>query len=249
MMKTKDLTGQIFGRWLVICQVEDFVMPNGQRHPGWLCECQCKDKIRRKVDGYSLKRGDSKSCGCWNLENIKNVNKKYNKFIEKDDYYIGIDCNNKEFYFDKCDYDKIKNICWNIDTQSGYVKTIINGEKTYLHRYIFNNLPKDSRVDHIKTENRFDCRRSNLRITDATGNARNSKISSKNTSGYTGVSWDSKMQKWEAAITVNYKKIHLGYFDDIKQAVKVRRSAEDKYFGEYGYHNSQEMSNKNNKTN
>lgn len=242
MIKTKDLTNQMFGRWLVICQTKDFIMPNGDRQPAWLCECQCENKTRKIVNGYSLKRGDSKSCGCWKSECASKRNKKYNTFVEKDDYYIGIDCKNREFYFDKCDYDKIKNICWNVDAKDGYVKTLINEKKTYLHRFIFDELPKNSRVDHIKTENRFDCRRSNLRITDATGNARNSKLNKNNTSGYTGVSWDKKEQQWAASITVDYKKIHLGYFDDIQEAIKVRRNAEDKYFGEYGYHNSQEIS-------
>lgn len=250
MMKVrKDLTNQIFGRWKVICQVEDFIMPSGQHHPAWLCECQCDRKTRKTVNGYSLTRGDSQSCGCWGLENIKTINKRYNTFIEKEDYYIGITQTGKEFLFDKCDYSKIKDICWDVDSDSGYVKTILNNKKVYLHRYIFDKLPTNCRIDHIKTENRFDCRRSNLRITDATGNARNSKINRNNKSGFTGVYWNSKKSVWEASITVNYQKIHLGYYKTKKEAITVRREAENKYFGEFGYHNSQKIYKQNNETN
>ena len=34
----------------------------------------------------------------------------------------------------------------------------------------------------------------------------------------TGVSWLKNYGKWEAYITVNYKKINLGYYDDLQKA-------------------------------
>lgn len=40
---------------------------------------------------------------------------------------------------------------------------------------------------------------------------------------------------------VNYKDIYLGYYKDFDEAVKVRKEAEEKYFGEYSYDNSQRM--------
>lgn len=41
----------------------------------WLCECQC-GKIRI-VYGYSLTSGNTKSCGCYNNDMIKNLNLKH----------------------------------------------------------------------------------------------------------------------------------------------------------------------------
>ena len=58
-MKFQDLTGQTFGNWLVISRAE-----SNNTHIKWLCECQCRNKTRRIVDGSSLKNGDSQSCGC-----------------------------------------------------------------------------------------------------------------------------------------------------------------------------------------
>ena len=57
-----------------------------------------------------------------------------------------------------------------------------------------------------------------------------SKKSVTNTSGFKGVSWDKKRKRWEAYIHFKYKKIHLGLYDDIEDAVKARKQAEEKYF-------------------
>lgn len=61
----------------------------------------------------------------------------------------------------------------------------------------------------------------------------NCKIPTNNTSGIKGVSYDSFYQKWNASIRINYKNKNLGYFDSIENAIKARREAEKKYFGEY----------------
>jgi len=59
MGKYIDLTGQKFGRWMVIKRS----YPNSKwGQPRYLCKCNCgKEKV---VDGRDLKNGKSKSCGC-----------------------------------------------------------------------------------------------------------------------------------------------------------------------------------------
>ena len=198
----------------------------------WLCNCDCgNEKI---VSTYHLTHGVVRSCGCL----IGKQNKKYNKFEQCYDYYIGYDNKNAIFLFDQCDYDKIKDICWNIDSH-GYVKSIVNNKKVYLHRYIFDYIPADKYVDHIKTENKFDCRRANLRIVSYSQNNENAILKSNNTSGVTGVDWVKRKQRWRARINVDKKTILLGYFKNFDDAVKTRKEAEEKYFGEYSYDNSQ----------
>ena len=49
---------------------------------------------------------------------------------------------------------------------------------------------------------------------------------------------ESKESLWVAYISINYKQITLGYFHDFNDAVKARKQAEEKYFGEYSYDNS-----------
>lgn len=51
-----------------------------------------------------------------------------------------------------------------------------------------------------------------------------------NSSGYKGVCWNKYHNKWQAYIRLHNKRIHLGYFDDIEDAVKARIKGEEKYF-------------------
>jgi hypothetical protein len=65
--------------------------------------------------------------------------------------------------------------------------------------------------DH-KNRNTLDNRRENLRQCTPAQNAINKGLSHRNTSGYKGVSWSAKKQIWKAAIGVNRKQHHLGFF-------------------------------------
>ena len=87
-----------------------------------------------------------------------------------------------------------------------------------------------------KDRNTFNNQRLNLREATPSQNKMNSKIRSDNTSSYKGVSWCKLMQKWKARITVNGKRIHLGYFDDPKEAHEAYCTAADQYFGEFARH-------------
>lgn len=41
------------------------------------------------------------------------------------------------------------------------------------------------------------------------------------------------MSKWCAHISINKKQIYLGNFPSFEEAVKARKEAEEKYFGEF----------------
>ena len=237
MVKTKDLTGKIFGRWKVLYQVEDHITPNGTRQPMWMCECQCEKHTMKAVDAYSLKRKNSQSCGCLASELTKKRNSRQNTYeIVNDEYYIGYTQTGKEFYFDKEDYDLVSQYCWDIDSQNGYAKTIDkinNTGKLYLHRLVMGCSKGDGIIiDHIN-RNRVDCRKNNLRTVNEIQSAINKGIKINNTSGKVGVSWNKKLNKWESYITVDKKRLCLGLFNDFNDAEKVRIEAEEKYFGEY----------------
>lgn len=82
-MKAKDLTGQNFGRWLVL--ERDFSKNNGRSN--WKCQCSCINKTIKIVDGYSLTSGRSQSCGCIKQEQDLEKHKKaeQNKQIKKEE--------------------------------------------------------------------------------------------------------------------------------------------------------------------
>ena len=62
----KDLTGQKFGRLLVIQKAESYKSPKGQVQSRWLCKCDCGNAVI--VHGSSLKKGTTESCGCKRTE-------------------------------------------------------------------------------------------------------------------------------------------------------------------------------------
>jgi hypothetical protein len=64
-----NLSGLLFGRWLVLHEVESRYASNGHKRKFWMCECQCINKTVREVAQNGLKSGSSKSCGCLRLEN------------------------------------------------------------------------------------------------------------------------------------------------------------------------------------
>lgn len=239
MGKVSDLTGQKFGRLTVIKRAENHRSPNGQTRAQWLCMCDCGNPNPVIVTTSNLKRNNTMSCGCYQKERTSQTNKKYNTYDLSGEYGVGYLSNsNKQFYFDKCDYDKIKEYCW---LSSGEYIIARNGNRNIsLSRLIMGviNAGNDILVDY-KNHNTYDNRKCNLRIVDTQKNAMNKRLLNSNVSGVAGVRFENN--KWVAYIKVNYKKIWLGSFDAFEDAVNARKAAEEKYFGEYSYDNSMEL--------
>lgn len=175
------------------------------------------------------------SCGCvQNETKFKKFNQlqrkyEYNKYDLSGEFGVGWTVNtNQKFYFDLEDYDLIKNYCWSMDND-GYI--ISNAPYKIMHRLVL-NANETEIVDHIY-HNKFDNRKSKLRIVTSSQNSMNRKIHSNNTSGTKGVCRINN--KWNANICVNGEKYNLGYFDNLDDAVRVRKEAELKLFGEYNY--------------
>lgn len=239
MGKFIDLTGQTFGRLTVLKRVEDRIESNGRKRTQWLCQCSCDKNNKVKVTTNLLKSEYTKSCGCLQKERSKEsaskTFKKYNRYDLSGEYGIGYTSKDEEFYFDLEDYDKIKDYCWYIDNK-GYVVARLNDKKhILLHKLLFS---ESNEVDH-KKHNPNDNRKENLRVVTHGKNMFNKYLYKNNSSGVAGVTWHKKINKWQATITKNKKNIHLDYFDKLEDATRVRKEAEDKYFGEYSYDNSQ----------
>ena len=245
MVKIKeDLTGKKFFRLTVVRQTEDYISPNGKHLARWICKCDCGNPNDVIVIGTDLKKGHTTSCGCLKLELASKMGKSRNKFnpidLESKEYGIGYTFKGEEFWFDKEDYDKIKNYCWYYDQKGYVVARGKNGENAvYLHVIVMSPVPDGMVVDHKKhpprNEKKVDNRKSNLEIKTASQNNINSSMYLNNTSGTKGVSWNKRFQKWMAYIQVDKKRMHLGYFDNKNDAIRARKKAEIKYFGEYRY--------------
>lgn len=142
------------------------------------------------------------------------------------------------FYVDLEDFWKVKNITWRIN-QHGYVVAYADGQNLLLHRIVM-NAPNDVDVDHkYGRDTRNDNRKYNLRLCNQSQNERNKGLRKDNKSGCTGVWWDRSKNKWLVNISLYGKKLFLGRYSDYDVAVEVRKKAEQKYFGEWSYDNSQ----------
>ena len=118
------------------------------------------------------------------------------------------------------------------DTGSFYVigSKHTNGKrsKPRLHRWLL-EAKNGMVVDHINHDT-LDNRRSNLREVTNSQNCQNllgPQVN--NTSGYRGVTWHKRNQKWQAQLMVNSKRKYLGYFDSIEEANKAAVEGRKKY--------------------
>jgi hypothetical protein len=117
---------------------------------------------------------------------------------------------------------------------SGYYQISINGKTTRWHRLVWQHfngaISKDLTVDHINN-NRTDCRIENLQLLSQRVNSRKRCIRNNNTTGFAGVHWCNRENKYVARIGIDYKRKHLGYFDNPEEAYKAYLDAKVKYHG------------------
>lgn len=120
---------------------------------------------------------------------------------------------------------------------NGYRRVRIKGQNYQEHRVImmlcFGHIPENAEIDHINHV-RDDNRLVNLRFATQRENLKNQSVSSKNTTGVTGVHFSKTRKKYVAQIKVNRKIMHLGSYDTLEEAAAARREAELKY----GFHSN-----------
>lgn len=252
----RDLTGEQFGRWTVLYQAEPRYDNSGHLRRFWVCECSCDNHTIREVSHRSLTEGKSISCGCYRIERaipaMRESRIGHNEYIMHDDYCEVIDSSGNSCMIDIDDLEAIKKYYWykvTLTSKNGIVvsymythirdKNTKKDHKLSMHEYLTNQ----KYVDH-KNHNGLDNRRCNLRfpedgITSNQGyNNINMKRRRNNTSGYTGVLYDKKSQKWTANIGINYKTKRLGTFNTYEEAVEARKQGEKKYYSGWSYEES-----------
>ena len=154
------------------------------------------------------------------IKNILDVDFKYedNKLYRYSPYFIKWIC---------CSDVKANN--------GGYIRILIN-KKTYsLHRLVYKYFNPDwditdtssnNQIDHINI-NPLDNRIENLRVVNHSQNMRNKKKRQNCSSKYRGVCWEKRNSKWKAAICINSKVKHLGYFINEEEANECYKKAHD----------------------
>ena len=132
-------------------------------------------------------------------------------------------------------YEYLNQWKWCYDTGYAARKTgkrvsgkLIHQTKFWMHREVI-QAKKGEYVDHINGD-KLDNQRSNLRICSQSVNMFNSKLHTNNKTGIVGVYWDKSRNKWKASIGVNRRRVELGRFNSIDDAIIVRKQAEKEYY-------------------
>jgi hypothetical protein len=118
----------------------------------------------------------------------------------------------------------------------GYKLVHLNSKYLRVHRLVAEafipnpeNKPCVDHKNNIRDDNRID----NLRWATIKENSQNKSLSSINTSGYKGVNWNKRSNRWDASIKENGLKVHIGCFEYLDDAVKARQKKANEVFGEY----------------
>jgi len=123
----------------------------------------------------------------------------------------------------------------------GHLQINLNtGVVKLLHRVIWCYMTgkwPSQQIDHIDG-NPKNNKWNNLRLATNTQNSRNSAKPINNTSGYKGVSFVARLNKYRATIMIDRKSLHLGCFSDPKDAAQAYNEAAKKYFGEFALLNN-----------
>ena len=132
---------------------------------------------------------------------------------------------------------KVGQVAGVMNSWTYYIQIRFKGTDYKAHRlayYMYHGVdPLENLVDHKhnpKTNNKID----NLRLANNSQNQMHRvNLNRNNTSGVIGVYWNKKAKKWYSKIYYHSSQKHLGYFINKEDAIKARREAEIKYFGDF----------------
>lgn len=139
-----------------------------------------------------------------------------------------------DFIVDQEDLPLLSSIKWRIPTNGRPICSIReNGKKkTVLMHQIINKTPEGLFTDHING-NFKDNRKSNLRTVTPQQNQWNRKCGALSLTGIKGVGWCKQTKKWRVSIFADKKRMTLGRFDCIGQAIKKYNDFAEKYHGQF----------------
>ena len=100
-----------------------------------------------------------------------------------------------------------------------------------MHRQIMGS-QKGHRTDHMN-HHTLDNQKENLRVCNNSQNQGNRRKDTKSAAPYKGICWYKSRSKWVAGISVNNKRVNLGYYATAIEAARAYDEAAKAHFGSF----------------
>lgn len=121
----------------------------------------------------------------------------------------------------------------------GYYSTLIKGKQFRNHRVIWElhngDVPAGMKIDHVD-RNTHNNSISNLRLATSSENMFNRGATRRSRSGYKGVLWDGRRNRWYVQVVVEGVKHWGGAFDCVHKAGEASKGLRDRLHGEFANH-------------
>lgn len=214
MGKFVDLTGQRFGRLVVLSRGEDYISPSGKHTARWLCRCDCGKELL--VLRNSLSRGQQ-SCGCAQRDSAAAMaedltGQRFGRLValrraplpavganrERNGWLCQCDCGNQVVVRTRC-------------LKSGDTQSCGCLHAEYARATVAEKVGQSGGTTI-----------SLLAKKDANKNSK---------TGVRGVHWRARENRFIARIGLYGDDIALGRYDTLEDAAKARKAAENELYG------------------
>lgn len=189
----------------------------------WVCLCDCGKEVI--IKGRNIRSGNTKSCGCLCRDVAAKMgnSRTTHGMSETRIYSIWCDMKRRCYNASNKEYHNYGGrgirVCneWIMDFDEFYNWSIASGYNENLT------------IDRIDVNGNYSA--NNCRWATISEQGRNKRLSVKNSTGQSGVTYHDKRNVFVARIGVNGKRVNIGEYKTLEDAIKARKVAEAKYWG------------------
>lgn len=218
-MKSKDLTGQRFGRLVVLeLDPEPYQAPSGKPARRWKCRCDCGTELTVLQNALTGANG-TRSCGCARRDSMRALGhdlsgERFGRLTVLQSVELETPKANglRQGWLCRCDCGREK-----VLTQKDLELTGVQSCGCLLSDTARDKIVVKNLVGHYKG-------------TTISAIRPTRPPNKNNTSGVKGVSWSEHDGVWVASIGYKGRNIYLGKFSCLEDAKKARLEAEGKYY-------------------
>ena len=211
MSKLIDLTGQRFGRLTVIERAENTKAGKAT----WLCKCECGNI--KVIPAKNLSRGTI-SCGCLYdgkplIMRKTHANRLYN--IWQGMIY-------------RCTHESASNYLRYGGRGISVCPQCLDSFETFAEWSLENGYTESMEIDRIDNNNNYSPE--NCRWVSHMKNSQNRNTRTTSTTGFSGIAWRKDIKKYRVTITAHGKRVTIGNYETLDEAVSARNNAETVYW-------------------